>query len=115
MSIAARPMIQPRVYVVQEDPRKNVVGALQWGSLEAVLEAREEATPLNIPAIITKIKYQLRYFREEDYLVLLGSPVAIGIACAFAAEQCGGRFNVLKWDPQEKRYWPAVIDLKQGE
>lgn len=108
-------IVQPVVYVIQEDSSRNMTSALNYGSLELVLEEGDEATMLNIPRIVAKIKYALRNFKKGDYLILIGSPVSIGIACAIAAEMTGGEFNVLKWDGQERRYWEARINLNQSE
>jgi hypothetical protein len=104
----------PVVYVIQESQR-NMTSALDFGSLEALLEERDEATMLNIPRLVEKIKHGLRYFTKDDYLLLIGSPVSIGIACAVAAEMTGGVFQVLKWDGQEKRYWQARVNLNQSD
>lgn len=107
-----RPM--PTVYVIQEDPRKNFTSALEFGSLECLLEHRQEASMLNIPTIVAAIRHGLRHFTARDYLVLIGSPASIGIACAVAAEMTGGEYHILKWDQQEKRYWSAKVNLHQG-
>lgn len=101
------------VYVVQEDSSKNMTSALDFGSCEALLSQREEATMLNIPSIITKLKFGLAKFTTHDCLLLSGNPVSIGIACAIVAELTGGEFNVLKWDGQERRYWKARVNLRQ--
>jgi hypothetical protein len=37
--------------------------------------------------------------------------VAIGIACSCAAKANRGRYVVLKWDRQERRYYPVAVDL----
>ena len=50
-------------------------------------------------------------FTSDDYLMLSGDPVCIGIACALAAAANNWRFKVLKWDRQEERYYPIEIDL----
>jgi hypothetical protein len=109
-----RPGTKPVVYVVQEDGKKNMTSALDYGSIELVLHEKDEATMLNIPRIVDKIKYGLRNFKKGDYLILIGSPVAIGIACAVASEKTGGEFNCLKWDQQERRYWEAKVNLNQS-
>lgn len=106
---------EPVVYVVQEDPSKNMTSALNFGSCEALLQQKEEATMFNIPTITAKLRRGLRDFTVRDFLLLSGSPVSIGIACAIAAEKTGGQYNVLKWDGQERRYWKARINLHQGE
>ncbi len=102
---------RPVVYIIQEDPKKNTVGVLNYGSAEVLLTAYEEATMLNIRDVVAKIRYGLRHMRPIDYLVCIGNPVSIGVAFAVAAEFTGGRFKVLKWDNQEKRYWEASINL----
>lgn len=105
---------QPTVYVVQEDSSKNMTSALDYGSCEALLQQREEATMLNIPTIVAKLSHGLRNFTSRDYLLLIGSPASIGIAVAIAANMTGGEFNILKWDAQERRYWKARVNLRQG-
>lgn len=115
MSIRPSVMVKSTVYVVQEDGKKNMTSALEFGSMELVLEEKDEATMLNIPRIVDKIKYGLRNFRKGDYLILIGSPVSIGVACAVASDMTGGEFNVLKWDGQERRYWKASINLHQSD
>ncbi len=105
----------PTVYVIQEDAKKNMTSALNYGSMELLLEEREEANMLNIPRITARIKHGLRNFKPGDYLLLIGSPVSIGIAFAIAADMTDGQFNILKWDQQERMYWKAAVNLKQGE
>ncbi len=58
-----------------------------------------------------RIKRKLENFSDEDYLVLIGDPSAIGIVCAAAAAKNNGRFKLLKWDRREKLYVPIQIDL----
>lgn len=116
MTLPLRKMNQdPVVYVIQEDPRKNVTSALDYGSVETILEQDDEATMLNIPRIVRKIKYGLRNFKKGDFLILIGNPASIGIACVVAADMTGGEFNILKWDQQERRYWHATVDINQRE
>jgi hypothetical protein len=47
---------------------------------------------------------------------LTGDPAIIGVACAIVADKTNGRFNLLKWDKQEKTYYPVEINLyEKGE
>ena len=69
---------------------KNFVGELKWRGLIY------DITP-----------------KTEDYLLLIGDPAAIGVACSIAAYFNRGRFNILKWDRQEGIYYPVEIDLHQ--
>jgi len=102
----------PRVFVVQEDPRKNVLSAEQFGVLMPVLSPSDQITLAAKPWVI-KIKTAMHGFNENDYVLAIGDPCAIGIACAFAAEQSGGVFKMLKWDRQERRYYPVKVDLRK--
>lgn len=101
----------PTVYVIQDDPSRNLLPAMDYGNLESVLQPHEEVTMLNTRFITSVMKYRLRNMKRQDYLLLIGHPIAIGIACAIAAEITDGSFNVLKWDGQERRYWSATVDL----
>lgn len=103
---------KPKVYVVQET-RYNVAAAEQFGELHLVLTEQEEVTLFNVQRLTTKIRHQLRWMTSQDYLVLVGNPVAIGLTMAIAAELTGGKFFVLKWDGQETRYLKLQVDLNQ--
>lgn len=98
------------VFVVQEDPRKNMLPALDFGDVEYILEASDQIG-LNPTPWIRRIKTALRNYSSDDYILAIGDPSAIGVACAVAAERTGGVFTVLKWDRQEKRYYPVKVDL----
>lgn len=103
---------KPVVYVIQDDTRRNFTSALDFGSLEPVLQADEEANMLNMPSITAKIKRALQRMTPHDYLLLSGSPVSIGVAFMVAGELTGGRFKVLKWDNQERRYFALPVDVQ---
>ncbi len=113
--IEERRPFRPRVFVIQEVRGRNVASAMDFGSIEPVLAWDDEAGLLNIPQITYKIKKRLATITPHDWLVLMGNPVAIGIACAVASDLTGGRFKVLKWDQQETRYLPLEIDLNRLE
>jgi hypothetical protein len=102
----------PRVFVVQEDPRKNVLSAERFGVLMPVLSASDQITLASQPWV-RKIKTAMHGFNENDYVLAIGDPAAIGIACAFAAAETGGKFCMLKWDRQERRYYPVKVDLRK--
>jgi len=100
------------VFAVQEDPRKNILPALDFGSIEYILEDRDQVTFDPVPWV-RRIKTALRGFTEDDYILAIGDPAAIGIACSIAAQVTGGRYKMLKWDRQEKRYFPIAIDISR--
>lgn len=103
---------KPVVYVVQEDPTKNMSTAQRFGDCVALLEHRQEATMLNIRSITRALNEGLADFGSGDFLLLSGNPVSIGIAFVIAHEKTLDRgFNILKWDPQDRCYWKARITL----
>ena len=89
------------VYVVQEVPGRNIASAVQYGDFEVLLPS------------VRRMKSILKDFKDEDYLLLIGDPAAIGVACSIAAFYNRGRYSILKWDRQEGMYYPVKIDLHQ--
>lgn len=101
---------RPIVYVVQEVKDKNLVPALEFGSLETVLEADTQVF-LNSRSVVEEVMRKLVYYSDKDYILAIGDPVAIGIVCAVAARMNDGKFTVLKWDRQEKIYLPVSVSI----
>ena len=108
---------KPTVYVVQEiagtregRPKFNIMGAAEYGKLKFLLDERSQMIFSPGPLII-KLKKLLKDFKPTDYLLLTGDPAIIGVVCCLISENTNGRYNLLKWDRQEKRYYPIEIDL----
>lgn len=104
---------QPVVYVVQ-DMGLDYTPALKYGSVEALLESRDELNMVNSRAIIRKLRFGLAKMTEHDYLVLVGNPVAMGLAMTIATQVTGGCFKVLKWNNQEHTYIPITINMQEA-
>ena len=107
----------PTVYVVQEiagtregRPKFNIMGAAQYGNLKFLLDERSQIIFSPGP-LIFKLRNALRDFKITDYLLLTGDPAIIGVTCSIVSEYTNGKFNLLKWDKQEKRYYPIEINL----
>lgn len=100
----------PVVYVVQDDGMKNLLPAMRFGRLEPLITGRDTAL-YNVGPTVQLMRQKLRYILPSDYLLLVGDPVAIGIAAAIAVEFTGGKLKVLKWDRQERTYYPLDIDV----
>ena len=62
---------------------------------------------------IRKLKRKLRDFNDNDYLLMMGDPAAMGIACCVAAEMNRGKFKILKWDKKQQRYYPVSVNLNE--
>jgi hypothetical protein len=59
-----------------------------------------------------KPKYNLlKDYTSDDYLLLSGDPATIGVICSVVSDMTNGKFKFLKWDRQEKTYYPIEIDL----
>ena len=108
---------KPTVYVVQEiagtregRPKFNIMGAAEYGKLKFLLDERSQMIFSPGP-LIFKLKNLVKDFKPTDYLLLTGDPAIIGVVCSLVSDITNGRFNLLKWDRQEKRYYPIEIDL----
>lgn len=100
------------VYVVQDDGQKNLLPALKFGALEPLIVGRDSQL-YNTGPLVEQLRHKLAAFREQDYLLTVGDPVAIGIATAIAADHTGGKVQMLKWDRQEKQYYVINIDIRR--
>ena len=105
----------PTVYVVSETLQHNIAGALDFGNIEPILPPNAQVS-FSVDPTIRRAKRKLEKFTDEDYILLIGDPCAIGICCSVAAAVNGGKFKVLKWDKRERRYMPLQVDLfKKGD
>ena len=110
------------VYVIQEiagtrdgRPKINIMGASQYGSFKFLLPELSQIIFSTGPLII-KLRQGLKDYKSKDYLLLTGDPAIIGVACSIASDMTNGKYNVLKWDKQERRYYPIAINLyERGE
>ena len=105
------------VYVLQElpgtsvgRPKFNIMGAQKYGKLNVLLKENTQIV-LSPGPVIFELRRLLKNFNSNDYLLLSGDPSVIGLACAIASDINGGKFKLLKWDRQEKVYYPLEINL----
>ena len=102
------------VYVVQEVAGRNILSAQEYGQLKLLLPEGSQIVLSSGPTV-RKLKTKLKDFCDDDYLLLMGDPAAIGIACSIAADINRGRYKCLKWDKIEAIYYPIEIDLYNRE
>ena len=113
---------EPIVYVIQEiagtrdgRPKINIIGASQYGSFKFLLPELSQIIFSPGP-LIMKLRQSLKDYKSEDYLLLTGDPAIIGVACSIVSDITNGKYNLLKWDKQERRYYPIKINLyERGE
>ena len=108
---------EPIVYVIQElpgtsigRPKFNIMGALKYGKLKVLLKENAQIV-LRPGPVIFELRWLLKNYTSKDFLLLSGDPDIIGLACTIASDINNGRFNLLKWDRQEKVYYPLEINL----
>jgi hypothetical protein len=89
---------------------------MQYGAIETILPPNAQIA-FSIAPTIRRIKRKLEKFSDDDYLLFIGDPTAIGVVSAVAASINNGRYKCLKWDKFEKKYIPIQVDLfpKKGE
>ena len=110
------------VYVIQEVPgtkanvpKINIMGAAKYGKFEFLLPEFSQIIFSPCP-LVFKLRKLLKDYRPKDYLLLTGDPAIIGVACSIASDITNGKNNLLKWDRQEKVYYPLKINLyEKGE
>ena len=110
------------VYLVQEvpgtkagTPKIHIVGATKYGEVRSLLPELSQIIFSPGP-LIFKLRKLLKDFKPHDYLLLTGDPAIIGIACSIVSDITNGKYNLLKWDKQERKYYPITINLyEKGE
>ena len=105
------------VYVIQEipgtqsgHPKINIMGASKYGEFKFLLPEFSQIIFSPGP-LIFKLRQALKDYRTEDYLLLTGDPAIIGVACSIVSDITNGKYNLLKWDKQERQYYPIEINL----
>ena len=117
-----RNFYEPTVYIIQEiagtregKPKINVMGASKYGRFKFLLPEMSQMIFSPGP-LIFKLRKGLDNFNKKDYLLLTGDPAIIGVACSIVSDITNGKYNLLKWDKQERRYYPIEINLyEKGE
>ena len=110
------------VYVIQEipgtksgSPKINIMGASEYGEFKFLLPEFSQIIFSPGP-LVYKLRQGLKNFKKRDYLLLTGDPAIIGVACSIVSDITGGKYNLLKWDKQERKYYPIEINLyERGE
>ena len=113
---------KPTVYVIQEipgtragNPKINILGATEYGVFKFLLPEFSQIIFSPGP-LIFKLRQSLKNYRPNDYLLLTGDPAIIGVACSIVSDITNGKYNLLKWDKQERKYYSIAINLyEKGE
>ena len=113
---------KPTVYVIQEiagtrDGRTkiNIMGAAEFGTFKFLLPELSQIIFSPGP-LIFKLRKGLQNYKPSDFLLLTGDPAIIGVACSIVSDITNGKYQLLKWDKQERKYYSININLhEKGE
>ena len=118
-------MSERKVYVVQEipgsqagTPKINIMGAAAYSTTNDFNFLLPEFSQMIFSPgpLIFKLRKGLKNYTPDDYLLLTGDPAIIGVACSIVSDITNGKYKVLKWDKQERKYYPIEINLyEKGE
>jgi len=118
-------MSESRVFVIQEiagtkagNPKINIMGASVYSSSGKFNFLLPEFSQIIFSPgpLVYKLRQGLKDFTKNDYLLLTGDPAIIGVACSIVSDITNGKYNLLKWDKQERKYYPISINLyEKGE
>jgi len=118
-------MSESRVFVIQEiagtragNPKINIMGASSYSSSGKFIFLLPEFSQIIFSPgpLVYKLRQGLKNFTAEDYLLLTGDPAIIGVACSIVSDITNGKYKLLKWDKQERKYYPIEINLyEKGE
>ena len=111
--------IPSKVYVIQEipgtkegRPKINILGAAKFGTFKFLLPELSQIIFSPGP-LIFKLRKGLNDYRPKDFLLLTGDPAIIGVACSIVSDMTNGKYNLLKWDKQERKYYAIEINLHE--
>ena len=113
---------KPTVYVIQEiagtgegRPKINIIGAAEFGTFKFLLPELSQIIFSPGP-LIFKLRKGLQNYRPSDFLLVTGDPAIIGVACSIVSDITNGKYQLLKWDKQERKYYSININLhEKGE
>jgi hypothetical protein len=108
------------VYVVQmqmkQDPDRGLIPrfpsverAVKWGTLRYMLSPSDH--PFNSDHVVNSLHDHLKDFCDDDYLLLIGNPVLMGMASAIAAFYNEGRVKFLQWSGRHEEYSVIAAEI----
>ena len=109
--------VSPIVHVIQHipgtaegRPKINIMGAAEYGKFKFLLPELSQIIFSPGP-LIFRLRKELANYKKQDYLLLTGDPAIIGVACSIVSDITNGKYKLLKWDKQERKYYTIEIDL----
>lgn len=98
-----------KVYITQKT-NHDLTAAARYGTPTFLLESSHDQTFAPQP-VLRELNNKLRNFTDNDYILLVGDPVAMALAVNAAAMANQGRVKLLKWSKYHNGYFPIEVDL----
>lgn len=102
----------PKVFITQENNKLNFTPAYTYGELSFVTNSeysyiKNSKSNFSIHKEIAKTT--IDFNPDEDYLLLCGDPIIIGLTVHSILSEYG-RLTLLKWQNQDKMYTPILLN-----
>ncbi len=85
---------------------------MKYGQMTLLLP--EGNITLSTQPTVRRLRKLLKDFNDEDYLLLSGDPVAIGLACMVVGDINQGKAKLLKWENRESSYYVLSANSRGG-
>lgn len=91
-------------------PKHDLSPAAAYGELQVLINRNN----IGIAAqpIVAQLRHDLRSYSDDDCILAVGDPVAIGLAISVAADSNRGRVNILRWDRQTGQYIQLAANIR---
>ncbi len=83
-------------------PTIDLTPASVYGDIEILIESNN--TGIAIQPLISVLRSRLKDFNDDDYILPVGDPVAIGVVTSIASDNNRGQIKMLRWDRRLLRY-----------
>ncbi len=112
----------PKVYLVQQPSRydqekgrrvniHDISSASIFGDITAPMFPHNGVSYLT-QHDVHEVRRLLKDYSDEDCILCIGDPAAIGLSLALASEINRGKFNVLRWDRTRREYIKLSFDIR---
>lgn len=109
-------IVQDQHHHTQDGTRKpkfDFSPAREFGELHCLL--KPNTTPFDTEYVLKRLHSALHRFDDDDFLLLTGNPVLLGMSVAVAAHYNDGNVRLLQWNVTKQSYTPISVEDIFGE